>query len=183
VPSRAWLRGGRRLIIDSLRRSSPQTSGRLWSSASLPRVWCRQRVIVAMPYQVYVAIPSPLWRWAPWCHAGGRDHWKGLYGGGLIDRFDRRRIRYWAKAPPVWHRWPCGGALRPASTPIWNVFALAGLGTAALDAGSVGASCHGSTSRRPKELPSALSLVARCSTRVRPHRSGGRRADHPRSSG
>jgi len=130
----------------------------LWSSQVFT-VWCRQLVIVAMPYQVYVATHSSLAVGLLGVTQAAAIIGTGLYGGGLIDRFDRRRIQILGKGTAgLASLGLVAGALRPASTPIWIVFALAGLGTAAW---TLDQSARAATVPRlvdPKILPSALSL-------------------------
>jgi predicted MFS family arabinose efflux permease len=122
-------------------------------------VWCRQVVIVAMPYQVYVATRSSLAVGLLGATQAAAIIGTGLYGGGLIDRFDRRRIQITGKvAAGLASLALAVGALHPALTPIWVVFILAAVGTAAW---TLDQSARAATVPRlvdPRILPSALSL-------------------------
>jgi MFS family permease len=158
VPGRRWLVGGRRLIVDITPLRESRDFRRLWSS-QLFTVWCRQVVIVAMPYQVYIATHSSLVVGLLGVTQAVAIIGTGLYGGGFIDRFDRRRVQIAAKvAAGIASLALAVGGLHPALTPTWIVFALAAVGTAAW---TLDQSARAATVPRLVEariLPSALSL-------------------------
>ena len=145
------------LLIDiSPLRSSPDFA-RLCISQFFT-VWCRQLVIVAMPYQVYLATRSSLWVGLLGMAQAAAIVSIGLYGGGLIDRFDRRRIQAIGKTIAAAASIALAVSAARESTPIWSIFALAALGTAAY---TLDQSARAATVPRlvsPSLLPSALSL-------------------------
>jgi MFS family permease len=112
-----------------------------------------------MPYQVYVATRSSLAVGLLGVTQAAAIIGTGLYGGGIIDRFDRRRVQITGKlVAGVASLALAGGALRASSTPMWVVFALAAVGTAAW---TLDQSARAATVPRlvhARILPSALSL-------------------------
>lgn len=116
-------------------------------------------VIVAMPYQVYVATRSSLLVGLLGVTQAAAIIAMGLYGGSFIDRFDRRRVQISAKVFAGFASLAlAAGALKPESTPTVIVFALAAVGTAAW---TLDQATRQATVPRVVELrilPSALSL-------------------------
>jgi MFS family permease len=121
-------------------------------------MWCRQIVIVAMPFQVYLITHSSLWVGIMGMVQAVAIVTTGLYGGALIDRYERRRIQAVGKSIAAAASLALtAGALLPV-TPLWVVIALAGAGTAAY---SLDQSARAATVPRlvsNEQLPSALSL-------------------------
>jgi MFS family permease len=121
-------------------------------------VWCRQLVIVAMPYQVYIATRSSLWVGLLGMVQAFAIVTVGLYGGGLIDRFDRRRVQALGKTVAAVASVGLALGAVSASTPILLLFAFAALGSAGY---MLDQSARAATVPRlvpPAILPSALSI-------------------------
>jgi MFS family permease len=146
-----------RLLIDvTPLRTSPDFA-RLCTSQFFS-VWCRQLVVVAMPYQVYLATHSSLWVGLLGMTQAVAIVTTGLYGGGLIDRFDRRRVQATGKTIAACASLALAiGAFRPGF-PIAAVFVSAAVGTGAytLDQAARAATVPRLVSQ--DLLPSALSL-------------------------
>lgn len=148
------------MLIDLTPIQSSPDYRRLWLS-QLVTSWCRQIVIVAMPYQVFVTTRSSLWVGLLAMTQAFALVTTGLYGGSLVDRFDRRRVMVASKAvAAVASLLLALGALSAEflAVPLWTVFALAAVGTAAwsLDQSARAATVPRLVSRQL--LPSALSL-------------------------
>jgi len=155
---RGPLRG---LLIDLTPIQTSADFRRLWFS-SMITTWCRQTVIVAMPFQVFVVTHSSLWVGLLAMTQAFALVATGLYGGSLVDRFDRRRILVGSKAVAASASLLLTLSALSAhylSVPLWTVFVLAAVGTAgwSLDQSARAATVPRLVSRHL--LPSALSLV------------------------
>lgn len=84
-----------------------------------------------MPYQVYLATRSSLWVGLLGMTQAVAIVSIGLYGGGLIDRFDRRAIQAIGKTIAAISSAALAISATRESAPIWSLFALAAIGTAA----------------------------------------------------
>jgi MFS family permease len=126
--------------------------------SQLSTVFCRQLVVVAMPYQVYLATRSSLWVGLLGMTQAAAIVSMGLYGGGLIDRFDRRRVQAIGKTLGAAASVGLALGATRSGAPIWPVFVFAALGSAAY---TLDQSARAATVPRLVSgnlLPSALSI-------------------------
>ncbi|TME19218.1 MAG: MFS transporter [Chloroflexi bacterium] len=147
----------RALLVDLTPLRESRDFRMLWAS-QVGSLIGRQVVIVAMPYQVYVVTRSSLAVGLLSMAQAVAIVAASLSGGGLIDRFDRRRVQLAAKS--VGALMSLGLALGSVSAaePVWLIFVLGALGSGAmsLDQAASSATVPRLVSRRL--LPAALSL-------------------------
>src|SRR5438270_382964 len=147
----------RALLVDLTPLRESRDFRMLWAS-QVGSLIGRQVVIVAMPYQLYVVTRSSLAVGLLSMAQAVAIVAASLSGGGLIDRFDRRRVQLAAKS--VGALMSLGLALGSVSAaePVWLIFVLGALGSGAmsLDQAASSATVPRLVSRRL--LPAALSL-------------------------
>ena len=121
-------------------------------------VWCRQIVVVALPYQVYVSTHSSFAVGLLGMTQALASVATGLYGGGLVDRFDRRRVQAIGKSVAATASLALVLGAITNGAPVWALYCLSAIGSAAY---SLDQSARSATVPRlvgRKLLPAALSL-------------------------
>jgi MFS family permease len=121
-------------------------------------VWCRQIVVVALPYQVYVSTHSSFAVGLLGMTQALASVAIGLYGGGLVDRFDRRRVQAIGKTVAATSSLALVLGAVTNGVPVWALYGLSAIGSAAyaLDQSARSATVPRLVGRQL--LPSALSL-------------------------
>ena len=118
-----------------------------------------QAALVALPYQVYVISRSAFLTGLLGLVELGPLIALSLFGGALADRFDRRRLLLFAQIALVLVASGLASAALAGTPPLWLLYVLAGLSTAAAAVERVTASAMVPNLVGPDRLRGALSLT------------------------
>jgi MFS family permease len=118
-----------------------------------------QAALVALPYQVYVISRSAFLTGLLGLVELGPLIALSLFGGALADRFDRRRLLLWSQVALVLVAAGLAAAALLGTPPLWLLYVLAGLSTAAAAVERVTASAMVPKLVGPDRLRGALSLT------------------------
>jgi MFS family permease len=118
-----------------------------------------QAALVALPYQVYVISRSAFLTGLLGLVELGPLIALSLFGGALADRFDRRRLLLFAQIALVLVASGLAAAALLGTPPLWLLYVLAGLSTAAAAVERVTASAMVPKLVGPERLRGALSLT------------------------
>src|SRR3954469_4067770 len=118
-----------------------------------------QAALVALPYQVYVISRSAFLTGLLGAVELGPLIALSLFGGALADRFDRRRLLLWSQVALVLVASGLAAAALLGTPPLWLLYVLAGLSTAAAALGRVTASAMVPNLVGPERLRGALALT------------------------
>jgi MFS family permease len=118
-----------------------------------------QAALVALPYQVYVISRSAFLTGLLGLVELGPLIVLSLFGGALADRFDRRRLLLLAQIALVLVASGLAAAALLGTPPLWLLYVLAGLGTAAAAVERVTSSAIVPNVVRPERLRGALALT------------------------
>jgi MFS family permease len=118
-----------------------------------------QAALVALPYQVYVISRSAFLTGLLGAVELAPLIALSLFGGALADRFDRRRLLLWSQVALVLVASGLAAAALAGTPPLWLLYVLAGLSTAAAAVERVTASAIVPNVVGPERLRGALSLT------------------------
>jgi MFS family permease len=118
-----------------------------------------QAALVALPYQVYVISRSAFLTGLLGLVELGPLIALSLFGGALADRFDRRQLLLWSQVALVIVASGLAAAALLGTPPLWLLYVLAGLSTAAASVERVTASAMVPRLVGPERLRSALALT------------------------
>src|SRR5205807_295092 len=145
------------LLVDLTPLRESRDFRMLWAS-QVGSLIGRQVVIVAMPYQVYVVTRSSLAVGLLSMAQAVAIVAASLSGGGLIDRFDRRRVQLAAKSVGAFMSLGLAFGAVSAAEPVWLIFVFGALGSGAMSLDQAASSATVPRLVSRQLLPAALSL-------------------------